>query len=165
MSDSVKPIPEGYHSITPYLIISNAAEAIEFYKKAFGAEEIFRMAGPDGKIGHAEIKIGNSIIMLGDECPEMSYRSVQTMGGSPVGLLIYLEDVDTAFQRAVDAGAKISRPLKDQFYGDRMGSVSDPFGFEWSLGTHIEDVAPEEMSRRVEEEMARMTASAEAAAS
>lgn len=152
MSNSVKPIPEGYHSITPYLIIKGASEAIDFYQRAFGAQELFRMAGPDGSIGHAEIKIGNSIIMLADECPEMSNRSVQTLGGSPVGFCIYTEDVDTAFQKALDAGAQESRPLKNQFYGDRMGSVRDPFGYEWSLGTHVEDVAPEEMKKRMEAE-------------
>jgi PhnB protein len=150
MSNSVKPIPEGYHSITPYLIIKGASEAIEFYKKAFGAEETVRMASPDGKIGHAEIKIGDSNIMLADEFPEMGYSSAQTLGGSPVSLLIYLEDVDTAFQRAIDAGATVVRPLANQFYGDRMGSVSDGFGYQWMLSTHIEEVAPEEMKKRME---------------
>jgi PhnB protein len=165
MSNSVKPIPEGFHSITPYMTISNAAEAIEFYKQAFGAEELVRMAAPDGKIGHAEIKIGNCIIMLADEFPEMGRRSAQTLGGSPVGLHIYLEDVDSAFQRAIEAGATVVRPLANQFYGDRSGSVSDPYGNEWSLGTHIEEVTPEEMHRRMEAECGKTAVSAESAAS
>jgi PhnB protein len=158
MTDSVKPIPEGFHAVTPYLIIKGAADALEFYKKAFGAVERFRMAGPDGSIGHAEIQIGDSIIMLGDECPEMGHPSVQSLGGSPVGFYIYLENVDEAFQRAVDAGAKVSRPLENKFYGDRTGSVSDPFGYEWSFATHVEEVTPEEMSRRIEVEQAKMAA-------
>lgn len=158
MTDAVKPIPEGYNGVTPYLIIKGAAEAIEFYKTAFGATELFRMPMPDGKIGHAEIKIGSSILMLADEMLEMEFRSPQALNGSPVGFLIYVEDVDTEFQRALDAGATLSRPLENKFYGDRMGSVRDPFGYEWSLGTHVEDVAPEEMSRRAEEEHAKMAA-------
>jgi PhnB protein len=158
MTDAVKPIPEGYHVVTPYLTIKGAAEAIEFYKTAFGAQELVRMAMPDGKIGHAEIKIGDSIIMLGEEVEEMGGRSAQSLGGSPVGFVIYVEDVDTEFQRALDAGATLSRPLENKFYGDRMGSVRDPFGYEWSLGTHIEDVTPEEMSKRMDAEFAKMAA-------
>lgn len=158
MTDAVKPIPEGYHSLTPYLIIRGAAEAIEFYKTAFGAQELFRMPMPDGKIGHAEIKIGDSIIMLAEEMPEMGFRSPQALNGCPVSFVIYVEDVDTEFQRALDAGAKVVRPLENKFYGDRMGSVGDPFGYEWMLGTHIEDVAPEEMSKRAEAEHAKMAA-------
>ncbi len=149
MNKQVKPIPEGYHTLTPYLIIKNAAQAIEFYKQAFGAEEKFRMPGPDGKIGHAEIRIGDSMVMLADEMPEAGILSPQSLNRSPVSFLIYVEDVDAAFQRAVDAGATISRPLEDKFYGDRMGSVTDAFGYEWSLGTHKEDVTPEEMERRM----------------
>ena len=158
MTDAVKPIPEGYHAVTPYLIIKDAAEAIEFYKTAFGAQELVRMSMPDGKIGHAEIKIGDSILMLGEEVEEMGFRSPQALGGCPVGFVIYIEDVDTEFQRALDAGATVSRPLENKFYGDRMGSVRDPFGYEWSLGTHIEDVTPEEMHKRMEAEHAKMAA-------
>lgn len=145
---SVKPIPEGYHSVTPYLIVRGGGEAIEFYKKAFGAVELFRMAAPDGKIGHAEIKIGDSPVMLADEYPEMGYRGPQTLGGSPVSLLIYVEDVDAVFKQAVETGATVKEALQDKFYGDRMGSVVDPFGHVWHLGTHKEDVTPEEMERR-----------------
>ncbi len=148
MTSKVKPIPEGYHTATPYLIIKGAASAIEFYKKAFGATELFRMATPGGKIGHAEIKIGNSPIMLADEVPEMGYRSAQSLGGTPVGILLYVEDVDTVFNQAIAAGAKVERPVKDQFYGDRSGGVTDPFGLVWHISTHIEDVAPEELQKR-----------------
>jgi PhnB protein len=158
MTDAVKPIPEGYHTVTPYLIVKGAAEAIEFYKAAFGAQELFRMPMPDGKIGHAEIQIGSSIIMLAEEMEEMGHRSPQSLNGCPVGFVVYVENVDTEFQRAIDTGATVVRPLENKFYGDRMGSVRDPFGFEWSLGTHIEDVAPEEMNRRALEEHAKMTA-------
>ena len=158
MTNAVKPIPEGYSGVTPYLIVRGAAEAIEFYKTAFGAQELFRMPGTDGKVGHAEIKIGSSILMLADEMPDMEFRSPQALNGSPVGFLIYVEDVDTEFQRALDAGATLSRPLENKFYGDRMGSVRDPFGYEWSLGTHIEDVSPEEMSKRAEAEHAKTSA-------
>ncbi len=158
MTDAVKPIPEGYNTVTPYLIIKDAAEAIEFYKTALGAQELFRMPMPDGKIGHAEIKIGDSAIMLADEMPDMGYQSPQALNGCPVSFLIYVEDVDTAFQRAIDAGATLARPLENKFYGDRMGSVRDPYGYEWMLGTHIEDVAPEEMSKRMEAEHSKMAA-------
>jgi PhnB protein len=144
----VKPIPEGYHSVTPYLIVSGGAEAIEFYQKAFGAVELFRMAAPDGRIGHAEIKIGDSPVMLADEFSEMGHKSPRTLGGSPVSLLIYVEDVDAVFNQAVAAGAAVKEPLQDKFYGDRMGSVTDPFGHIWHLGTHKEDVSPDEMERR-----------------
>jgi PhnB protein len=158
MTEAVKPIPEGYHSLTPYLIIKGAAEALEFYKSAFGAEEVVRMPMPDGRIGHAEIRIGNSMLMIADEMEEMGYRSSQTLNGSPVGFIIYLEDVDKEFQRAIDAGGTVVRPLENKFYGDRMGTLRDPFGYEWSLGTHIEDVSPEEMTRRMDEEQAKMAA-------
>jgi PhnB protein len=143
-----KPIPEGYHSVTPYLIISGAADAIEFYKKAFGATELFRFPAPDGKIGHAEIKIGDSPIMLADEFAEMGYKSPQTLGGSPVSIMIYVADVDTVFNQAVAAGGKVQRPVKDQFYGDRSGTLEDPFGHVWHVTTHKEDVSVEEMERR-----------------
>ena len=145
---SVKPIPEGYHSVTPYLIIKGAAAAIEFYQKAFGAVESFRFPSPDGKIGHAEIKIGDSPIMLADEYPDMGYKGPQALGGSPVSLMIYVEDVDTIFNQAVAAGAAIKEALQDKFYGDRLGTVTDPFGHTWHVSTHKEDVSLEEMQRR-----------------
>jgi PhnB protein len=144
----VKPIPEGYHSVTPYLIIRGAAAAIDFYKKAFGATELFRFPTPDGKIGHAEIKIGDSPIMLADESTEMGYKSPSALGGTPVSLMIYLDDVDTVFNRAVEAGATVREAVQDKFYGDRNGTVTDPFGHNWHIATHKEDVSPEEMERR-----------------
>ena len=144
----VNPIPEGYHSVTPYLIIRGAADAIEFYKKAFGATELFRFPGPDGKIGHAEMQVGNSRIMLADEYPDMGYNGPQTLGGSPIALMIYLADVDAVFNRAVEAGATVKEALQDKFYGDRIGTVIDPFGHRWHLATHQEDVSMEEMERR-----------------
>jgi uncharacterized glyoxalase superfamily protein PhnB len=144
-------IPDGHHTITPHLVIKGAAEAIEFYKRAFGAEEIGRMPmpGPDGqvKIGHAELRIGNSFLFLADEFPE--YGSTGPNGHSPVSLHLYVTDVDTAFQRAVDAGATVTMPLADMFWGDRYGKLVDPFGHNWSLATHIEDVTPEEMKERM----------------
>jgi PhnB protein len=148
MADKVKAIPAGYHTVTPYLIIRDAAGALEFYQKAFGATERLRMADPQGRVGHAEIKIGNSIIMLGEESPEMGARSPQSLGGSPVNLLLYVRDVDAAFSRALAAGAKELRPVKDQFYGDRTGSVTDPYGHVWYLATHKEDVPLDELQRR-----------------
>ena len=144
----VNPIPEGYHSVTPYLSIKGAAKAIDYYKQVFGATELFRMAAPDGKIGHAEIKIGNSPIMLADEFPEMEFVSPQTLGGSPIGLMIYVDDVDTMFNQALSAGATEVKPLQDQFYGDRSGTLKDPFGHVWTVATHVEDVAPEELQKR-----------------
>jgi len=149
MSTTVKPIPDGYHTVTPYLIIKGAADAIEFYKKAFGASEVFRMAQPDGKIGHAEIQIGDSRIMLADEFPEMSYLGPATLGGSSVSILLYVKEVDAVFNQAIAAGGKEQRPLEDKFYGDRMGSLVDPFGHVWHVGTHMEDVTPEEMEKRM----------------
>jgi len=145
---AVKSIPEGYHSVTPYLIIKGAADAIEFYKKAFGATELFRFPAPDGKIGHAEIKIGDSPIMLADEFAEMGYKGPQALGGSPVSLMIYLEDVDTVFNRAVEAGASVKEAVQDKFYGDRTGTLTDPFGHVWHVATHKEDVSMEEMEER-----------------
>jgi PhnB protein len=147
---AVRPVPEGYSTATPYLIITGAASAIEFYKKAFGATELMRVAQPDGKIGHAEIKIGSSIVMLAEESPEMGYRSPQSLGGSGTGIMLYVENVDTVFKRAVEAGATTHQAVKDQFYGDRSGSLIDPFGHMWTVATHVEDVAPEEMQRRME---------------
>ena len=144
----VRPIPEGYHTATPYLIVKGAASAIEFYKKAFGATELLRMVQADGRVGHAEIKIGDSPIMLADEFPEMGARGPQSLGGSPVSILLYVEDVDALFSRAVAAGAKVLRPVQDQFYGDRSGGVTDPFGHLWYIATHKEDVSPEELKKR-----------------
>lgn len=144
----VKPIPEGYHSVTPYLIIKGAADAIDYYKKAFGATELFRM-DHGGKIGHAEIKIGDSPIMLADEFPEMGHRSPKALGGSPVGIMIYVEDVDTIYKQAIEAGGVEVKPLQDQFYGDRSGTLTDPFGHVWTVATHKEDVSSEEMDRRL----------------
>ena len=145
---AVKSIPEGYHSVTPYLIVRGGSDAIEFYKKAFGATELFRFPAPDGKVGHAEIKIGDSPIMLADEYPQMGYNSPQSIGGSPVSLMIYVDDVDTVFGRAVESGATVKEAVQDKFYGDRTGSLVDPFGHVWHIATHKEDVAIEEMQRR-----------------
>jgi PhnB protein len=148
MADKVKPIPEGYGAVTPYLIVDGAARAIEFYKQAFGAEETFRMEGPGGRVGHAEIKIGDSHVMLADEHPEMGARGPQSFGGSPISLLLYVEDVDAVVSRAVEAGAKLTRPVANQFYGDRTGGVEDPFGHAWYVATHVEDVPEEELRNR-----------------
>jgi PhnB protein len=147
---AVKSIPEGYSTVTPYLIVHDAAGALEFYKKAFGATELMRFGGPGGKIGHAEIQIGTSRVMLADEHPEMGALSPRTIGGSAGGLALYVEDVDARFQQAVAAGGKVLRPVADQFYGDRSGTIEDPFGHKWTLATHKEDVSPEEMHRRME---------------
>src|SRR5207244_7205363 len=144
---AVKPIPEGYHSVTPYLIVKGGADAIEFYKKAFGATELFRFPAPGGKIGHAEIKIGDSPIMLADEFPEMGHKAPQSEAGSPVGLMIYVDDVDTIFSQAIAAGGREQRPVKDQFYGDRSGTLVDPFGHIWTVATHKEAVSMEELER------------------
>jgi PhnB protein len=145
----VKPIPDGYHSATPYLIIDGAARAIDYYKRAFGAKELMRIPAPGDKIGHAEIKIGDSVIMLADEHPEMDARSPTHYGGSPISLMIYLEDVDRRFQRAIAAGGTETRPVTDQFYGDRSGTLKDPFGHSWHLSTHKEDVSMKELNRRM----------------
>lgn len=146
---TVKPIPDGYHTITSYLIVKDANAAIEFYKQAFAATELFRLPMPDGRVGHAELKIGDSIIMLADEFPEMDAKSPLAYGGTPVSLLIYVADVNDAFSRAIAAGGKELRKLQDQFYGDRSGTLVDPFGHKWTIATHIEDVSPEEMQRRM----------------
>ncbi len=148
MMSKVKAIPEGYHTATPYLIVKDASRAIDFYKRAFGATELMRMPGPGGKIGHAEIKIGDSPIMLADEVPGMGFRSPESLGGSPISILLYVEDVDAVFSEAVAAGAKVQRPVADQFYGDRTGGVTDPFGHVWYIATHKEDVSSEEMKKR-----------------
>jgi len=144
----VKPIPEGYHTIIPYLSIKGAADAIEFYKKAFGASESMRVAQPDGRIGHAELQLGDSRIMLADEFPDMDFRSPLSMGGSPVHIHLYVESVDTVVGRAVAAGAKVVRPVQDQFYGDRTGTVADPYGHVWHVATHTEDLSAEEIAKR-----------------
>lgn len=145
---SVKPIPDGYHSVTPYLIVNGGVKALEFYKQAFGAQELFRIER-DGKIGHAEIKIGDSPIMLADEHPEMGARGPQSLGGSPVSIMLYVENADRMTEQAVAAGAKIVRPLENKFYGDRSATLADPFGHTWHISTHIEDVSSEEMNRRI----------------
>ena len=151
-----KAIPDGYRTATPYLVVRNAAQAIEFYKKAFKAQEIMRMATPDGKIGHAELKIGDSIIFLADESPRMPNKSPQTLGGCTSGVMLYVDDVDTTFQQAVDAGGKTQMPVADMFWGDRYGSLMDPYGHIWSVATHKEDVAPGEMEKRAQAFYAQM---------
>ena len=150
-------IPAGYISITPYLVVRGATAAIDFYQKAFAAKEMFRMAQPDGRIGHAEIKIGNAIVMLADEYPEMGFVGPQARGGASMCLLVYVEDVDACYARALAAGAKSLRPVQNQFYGDRAGTIEDPFGHYWTIATHKEDVAPEELKRRHDEMMKRDT--------
>lgn len=146
-----KPIPDGYHSVTPYLVVDGAAKALDFYTKAFGATEVMRMDSPNGKIGHAEMKIGNSHIMLADEYPEMGYRGPTAFGGAAVSLMLYLDDVDETFKQALAAGAQEVRPVQDQFYGDRSGTLKDPFGHVWTIATHVEDVPGPEMERRARE--------------
>jgi len=148
MAGKVKPVPDGYHTATPYLIIKGAARAIDFYKKAFNATEFFRMDGPGGKVMHAEIKIGDSPVMLAEEMPETGFRSPESYGGSPVSMMLYVEDVDALAAQAVAAGAKVLRPVADQFYGDRMGTFTDPFGHIWSIATHKEDLSHDEILRR-----------------
>ena len=150
---ATKAIPDGYRTATPYLIVNGTANAIEFYQRAFGATEMLRMADPQGRIGHAEIRIGDSVIMLADEHPAMGYRSPRALGGSSVSILLYLEGVDAVFERAVKAGAKALRPVTNQFYGDRSGTLEDPFGHVWTIATHVEDVPPEELKRRSEAAM------------
>jgi PhnB protein len=144
----VKAVPEGYHTVTPYLILRGAGDAIAFYEKAFGAEEVMRIGGPGGRIGHAEIKIGDSRLMLADEHPEIGALSPKTVGGSPVSIHLYVEDVDAAVERAVAVGAKLVRPVADQFYGDRTGGIEDPFGYRWFIATRQEDLTSEEIRRR-----------------
>jgi PhnB protein len=162
MSDNVKIIPEGYHSISPYLVVRNADRAIEFYKKAFGAEEHFRMHGPSGKhIMHAELKIGDSVFMLTEESPDMKALSPVSIGGSPVSLYVYVKDVDSVFNQAVAEGATALHPVKDQFYGDRSGYLKDPFGHLWSIATHKKDLSPDELRKAGEaffEEMSKTKA-------
>jgi PhnB protein len=148
MTTTVNKIPEGYHTVPPYLVTANADKAIEFYKEAFGAKELVRLPSPDGKVMHAEIKIGDSPVMLSDECPDWDALSPLARGGTTVSIVLYVEDVDAVVNRAVAAGAKAVMPVTDQFWGDRMGTVIDPFGHKWSVATHVEDVSPEEMSTR-----------------
>jgi PhnB protein len=147
---AVKAIPDGYHSVTPYLIIRGAAKAIDYYKQVFGATEIMRMPDPSGRIGHAELKIGDSPVMLADEFPEMGYLSPEGRGGTPVSLMLYVPDVDATVEKAVATGAKVVKAVADQFYGDRNGTITDPFGHVWTISTHKEDVSVEEMKRRME---------------
>ena len=156
MASKVKPIPDGYHTATPYLILSDAAKAIEFYKRAFGAAELMRFPAPGGKIGHAEIKIGDSHIMLSDEWPEQGYKGPAALGGSPVSIMLYVNDVDAMAAQAGSAGATVTKAVQDQFYGDRSGTFTDPFGHIWHISTHKEDVPPEELDRRMKEAMKQM---------
>lgn len=149
MSKKVKPIPDGYNTVTPYLIVKGAKEALEFYKKAFGATSVLAMNRPDGKIAHAEFRVGNSVIMMTEESPEMGTKSPLSLGGSPVSLHLYVEDVDSFFDRAVKAGATVIKPIENQFYGDRAGMVKDPFGHSWCISTHVEDLSVEEIYKRM----------------
>ena len=147
---ATKHVPDSFHTVTPYLAVDSAAEAIEFYRKAFGATEIMRLPMPDGKIGHAEIRVGDSPIMLSDACPQMEFRSPSSLGGTPISLCVYVEDVDERFKTAIAAGAEEIRPVVDQFYGDRSGTLKDPFGHVWTIATHQEDISPEELQNRFE---------------
>ena len=149
MTAKVRAIPDGYHAITPYLVVKGAARAIDFYKKVFGAREKFRMDGPGGTVAHAEIEIGDSVIMLADENPQHGALSPSTVGGTPVSIMLYVEDVDRTAETLTKAGAKTLRPVQDMFYGDRSGGFEDPFGHRWHVSTHIEDVSPEEIERRM----------------
>lgn len=146
----VSPIPPGYHSVTPYLIVDGAANALDFYGRAFGAKEVMRVPMPGGRLAHAEILLGDSHVMLADEFPEMDCRGPMAYGGTPVSLMVYVPDVDALAAQAVAAGVKVVRPLADQFYGDRTVTVTDPFGHQWTLATHVEDVSPEEIERRMQ---------------
>ena len=158
MAGKVKPIPENYHRVTPYLVVDGAAEAIDFYSRVFGATEVMRMPAPGNKIGHAEIKVGDSVVMLADAVAEMGHKSPKTLGGSPVSLLLYVEDTDTTVKRAVENGAKLSRPVEDQFYGDRMGTVEDPFGHVWHVATRKKNLTMAEL-RKGAAAMAKQTES------
>ena len=156
MAQQVKPIPEGYHTVTPYLTVNDGAGAIEFYRRAFGAKERSRMEGPQGKIAHAEIKIGDSLIMLAEEMPGSGCRSPRSLGGSTVNIFLYVTDVDSTFDQAVKAGAKVDTPVADMFWGDRYGKLTDPYGHSWSLATHKEDVSPAEVQKRGQAALAKM---------
>jgi PhnB protein len=154
---AAKPIPEGYHTVAPYLAVDNAAEAIEYYKKAFGAKERVRMEAPGGAIGHAELEIGDSVVMLSDPFPQASTQPPKQLGGTSVSVFMYVEDVDAVVKQAVAAGATVTMEVADQFWGDRFGSFTDPFGHSWSIATHVEDVPPEEMAERAKAAMAAMS--------
>jgi PhnB protein len=156
---AVQPVPEGYSTITPYLAVDDAAGAIEYYKSAFGAKERVRMDAPGGKIGHAELEIGNSVVMLSDAFPQSTTRPPKEIGGTSASVFMYVEDVDAVVERAVDAGATVTMEVADQFWGDRFGSIVDPFGHSWGIATHVEDVPPEEMEERAKAAMAAMSAS------
>jgi PhnB protein len=154
-----QPVPEGYHTVTPYLAVEDAAQAIEYYKKAFGAKERLRMEAPGGKIGHAELEIGDSLVMLSDPFPQASTKPPKQLGGTSASVFLYVEDVDSVVQDAIDAGATVTMPIENQFWGDRFGSITDPFGHLWSIATHVEDVPPEEMAERAKAAMAAMSSS------
>ena len=156
MPGKVKPIPDGYHTATPYLIVNGGVKALEFYKQAFGAEELFRMPAPGGKIGHAELEIGGSLVMLSDALPQFATRSPKELGGTTASVFMYVENVDAVVEKAVDAGATVTMETADQFWGDRMGSITDPFGHNWSLATHVEDVTPEQVAERAKEAFAAL---------
>jgi PhnB protein len=153
----VKPIPDGYPRVTPYLIIDGGAKALDFYKKVFGAKEKMRMPGPGGKIGHAEITIGESMIMLADEHPDMGARAPHAYGGTAVSLMVYVDNVDNTVKTALSEGAKLTRPVENQFYGDRLGTIQDPFGHQWHVATHVEDVPPDEMAKRAAAAMGKQS--------
>jgi PhnB protein len=155
MASKVKPIPEGYHSVTPYLTVRGGTQALEFYQQAFGATTLYTMPGPDGRLMHAEMRLGDSIVMLGDEFPEMGGKAPPSLGGVAGGLMLYVEDVDALVERAVKAGAVVVMPVANQFWGDRYGKLRDPFGQEWSVATHIEDVPPDQMAERMKAAMAQ----------
>jgi PhnB protein len=157
MATKVNPIPPGYHTATPYLTLNDCARAIDFYKKAFGAQEVMRMEGPPGKIGHAEIKVGDSFIMLADEMPGGGNRAPKSLGGTTASVFLYVNDVDSSYKQAVDAGASSDTAPTDMFWGDRFGKLTDPFGHTWAMATHKEDVAPDEMRKRMQQEMAKMS--------
>ncbi len=154
---AVKPIPEGYHALTPYISVDNAAEAIDFYKRAFGARERVRMDTPDGKIGHAELEIGDSLLMLADPFEQSTARPPKELGGTTAGIFMYVEDVDAAVAQATEAGAAVTMPIEDMFWGDRFGTVTDPFGHVWQIATHKEDLSPEEIAERAKAAMAAMS--------
>ena len=153
---ATKPVPECYHTVSPALAIDGAADAIDFYKRAFGASERYRMPAPDGKIAHAELEIGDSVVMVSDVFPQATVKAPTDLGGTTVAIFLYVEDVDAVFQQAVDAGATVTMPLEDAFWGDRFGALMDPYGHSWSLATHVEDVPPEEMEERAKAAMAAM---------
>lgn len=156
MPNPVQPIPRGFHSVTPYLVVNDAARAIDFYQRAFGAKQTVRMDGPDGKVGHAELTIGDSKIMISDEMPQSGCRAPRSLGGTTVGIFLYVPNVDSVFNQALSAGGRVDTPVADMFWGDRYGKLTDPFGHQWSLATHKEDVAPAEMKKRTQQAMEKM---------